>query len=171
MTHETEEPEEQSSGFQWTWVLLSLIVYMIFYFLPLMVVPGGMLAGGVATDVTLYVTGIWGTAGVFIISAILAYFSPGITVWEAVVSAVGVVLLMAIVVSLETNRLIVATIDDALGFGIMLVVVFGMAYMGGWWGEKMQNIRDIIEDYPMEIEGAAEKESDPNTNAGREEEK
>jgi len=148
----TDEYEEIEPGFQWKWVILSLLVYLIFYFLPLMMVPGGIISGGAANELSVYVIGIWGTAGVFIISAIMAYFSPGITVWEAVVSAVGVVVLMVVVLSLETNTLVLASTSDVAGFSIVLLVVFGMAYMGGWWGEKLQNIKDIIEDYPMELE-------------------
>lgn len=148
--------DEPTTGFQWKWVILSLLMYLIFYFLPLMLVPGGIIAGGVANELSMYVIGIWGTAGVFIISAVMAYFSPGITVWEAVVSAVGVVILMVVVLSLETSQLLIATTSDAVGFVIILLVVFGMAYMGGWWGERLQNIREIIEDHPMDLESVEE---------------
>jgi len=160
MTEPEYTPEESgqkpAEGFQWKWVVLSLLVYMIFYFLPLMMVPGGIISGGATNDLTYYVLGIWGTAGVFIISAIMAYFSPGITVWEAVVSALGVVVLAVVIVSLETNKLILSTTSDVVGFSILLLVVFGMSYMGGWWGERLQNIKEIIEDYPMDIEGTEE---------------
>jgi hypothetical protein len=151
MTDE-EELEEHRHGFQWNWVLLSMLVYLIFYFIPLMSVPGGLIGGGVANEISIYIIGIWGIAGVFIISAIMAYFSPGVTVWEAVVSAIGVVLLMVGVLSLETNHLILESTDDMLSFGGALLVIFAMSYMGAWWGERYQNIKDIIDEFPMEIE-------------------
>ena len=146
-------PEQSPPSFQWNWVAVSLVVYLIFYFFPLMLVPGGIIGGGLANEVTLYVVGIWGIAGIFVISAVMAYFSKGITVWEAVVSAFGVVLLMVVSASLELRTVVLKTSDDYIGFGIALVVVFAMSYMGAWWGEKLQNAKELVEQYPLTIEG------------------
>jgi len=162
----TDEHKEIEPGFQWKWVVLSLFIYLIFYFLPLMSVPGGIISGGGTNELSIYIMGIWGTAGVFIIAAVMAYYSPGITVWEVVVSAVGVVVLMVVVLSLETNELVISSTSDIAGFSMVLVVVFAMSYMGGWWGEKLQNIKDIIKDFPMEIEAEEdEQENDEGANA------
>ena len=111
----------------------------------------------------MYVIGIWGVAGIFIISAVSGYYSPSITVWEPVLASVGLVVLMAVAASLHYNRVIVETTEEIAGLAGGIVLVFALSYLGAWWGERLQNLRQIIEEHPIEIEGAEETGEAPGS--------
>lgn len=153
---DAQDGEEPVSAFQWKWVGVSVAMYLVFYFLPLMLIPGGILSGADATSWSVYALGIWGTAGIFILSAIPAYYSRGVTVWEPVVSAVVLVLLVATASVLDYNTLVINASSHVTEFVIMLFVVFALSYVGAWWGERHQMLKELAEhpDVDMVIEEA-----------------
>jgi hypothetical protein len=115
--------------FQWKWVLISLCMYIVLYFLVLGIMPGGFLGTEVATR-------IWAVVGVFLIAALAGYLSKGVTVWEIVIAAVVVVALMYIAAELGLN------VAVPLGSGgkpvLTLVIIFVFSAVGAWLGERIQ---------------------------------
>ncbi len=116
--------------FQWKWVLISLAMYIVLYFLVLGIMPGGFLGTEVASR-------IWAVAGVFLIAALAGYLSKGVTVWEIVIAAVVVVALMYIAVELGL------TVAVPLGTGgkpvLTLLIIFVFSAIGAWLGERIQS--------------------------------
>jgi hypothetical protein len=122
--------DESSSTkkFQWKWVLISLAMYIVLYFLVLGIMPGGFMGTEVATR-------IWAVAGVFLIAALAGYLSKGVTVWEIVIAAVVVVALMYIGAELGLN------VAVPLGSGgkpvLTLLIIFVFSALGAWLGERI----------------------------------
>ncbi len=120
-----------AAKFQWKWLLLSLLMYAVFYFLVLSVMHGGALSGVIATSA-------WAVAGVFVIGGIAGYISKGVTIWEPVAAALIVVALMYGLtesgVGLNTELPIGKPI-------ITLIVIFVFAFAGAWLGERIQKAK------------------------------
>jgi hypothetical protein len=127
--------DESSSKkkFQWKWVLISLVMYIILYFLVLGIMPGGFLGSEVAPR-------IWAVAGVFVVAALAGYLSKGVTVWEIVMAAVVVVALMYVAAELGLYN-----VSVPLGTGgkpvLTLFIIFVFSLIGAWLGERIQRAK------------------------------
>ena len=129
-----------SKKFQWKWVWISLLMYVVFYFLPLTLVPGGVLSGTVVTNASAVFIGVWSFAGMMIISAVAGYISRGVTIKEPAAAAVGLVILCVIAVQIKFNAAMQFTTLSILGLVILLAVVAGLSLAGAWFGEILQKI-------------------------------
>lgn len=120
--------------FQWKWVLISLAMYIVLYFLVLGIMPGGFMGTEVATR-------IWAVAGVFLIAAIAGFLSRGVTVWEIVLAAVAVVVLLYVAAELGLN------VAVPLGTGtkpvLTLLIIFVFSSIGAWLGERIQRSKKV----------------------------
>ena len=126
--------------FQWKWVGISLLMYLVFYFLPLTLVPGGMLSGTVVTKASAMFIGVWSFAGMIVISAVAGYLSKGVTIREPATAAVGLVILSLVAVQMKFNAAIQVTTQGILGLIIALAVVAGLSLAGAWFGEILQKV-------------------------------
>ena len=126
--------------FQWKWVWISLLMYVVFYFFPLTLVPGGMLSGTVVTKASAVFIGVWSFAGMMIISAVAGYFSTGVTIREPAAAAVGLVILSFVAVQIKFNAAMQFTTLSILGLIIALAVVAGLSLAGAWFGEILQKV-------------------------------
>jgi hypothetical protein len=126
--------------FQWKWVWISLLMYVVFYFLPLTLVPGGMLSGTIVTKASAAFIGVWSFAGMIIISGIAGYISKGVTIKEPAVAAVGLVILSLVAVHIRFNAAIQVTTQSIVGLIIALAVVAGLSLAGAWFGEILQKV-------------------------------
>ncbi|MGD0337301.1 MAG: hypothetical protein ABSB78_00785 [Bacteroidota bacterium] len=118
-----------SKKFQWKWVVISLVMYIVLYVLVLLIMQGGVLS----TEITAR---IWAVAGVFLIAAIAGYLSKGVTIWEIVIAAVIVSALLYIMSELGL------TVAVPLGTGskpvLTLLIIFVFSLLGAWLGERIQ---------------------------------
>jgi hypothetical protein len=126
--------------FQWKWVWISLLMYVVFYFFPLTLVPGGMLSGTTVTKASAMFIGVWSFAGMIVISGVAGYISKGVTVREPAVAAVGLVILSLVAVEIKFNAAIRFTTQSVLGLIIALAVVAGLSLAGAWFGEIVQKV-------------------------------
>jgi hypothetical protein len=115
-------------------------MYIVFYFLPLTLVPGGMFSGTVVTKASATFIGVWSFAGMIIISGVAGYVSRGVTIKEPAVAAIGLVILSLIAVQVKFNAAIQVTISGLLGLVIALVVVACLSLVGAWFGEILQKV-------------------------------
>jgi hypothetical protein len=134
------EPPSTQNHFQWKWVGISLLMYIVFYFLPLTLVPGGMFSGTVVTKASATFIGVWSFAGMIIISAAAGYISKGVTIKEPAVAAIGLVVLSLIAVQIKFNAAIQVTVQGLVGLIIALVVVACLSLAGAWFGEILQKV-------------------------------
>ena len=126
--------------FQWKWVWISLLMYIVFYFLPLTLVPGGMFSGTIVTKASATFIGVWSFAGMIIISAIAGYISKGVTIREPAVAAIGLVILSLVAVQIKFNAAMQFTTVSLLGLLIALAIVAGLSLAGAWFGEILQKV-------------------------------
>jgi len=132
------EQSTHTGKFQWKWVWISLLMYLVFYFLPISLVPGGFISGGLATKATRVVVGVWGIAGIFIIAAVAGFLSKGVTIKEPAVAAAGVVVLWILAVAVKEN---VALQEFAGRQLILVLIIVGLLAIGGaWFGERAQKL-------------------------------
>jgi hypothetical protein len=126
--------------FQWKWVGISLLMYIVFYFFPLTLVPGGMLSAGPITKASAVFIGVWSFAGLIIVSAVTGYISKGVTIKEPVVGAVGLVILSFVAVQIKFNTAMHFTAMGILGLAVALAVVAGLSLVGAGFGELLQKV-------------------------------
>ncbi|MCX6143281.1 MAG: hypothetical protein NTZ35_08680 [Ignavibacteriales bacterium] len=126
--------------FQWKWVWISLLMYVVFYFFPLTLVPGGMLSGATVTKASAVFIGVWSFAGMIVISGVAGYISKGVTIKEPAAAAVGLVILSLVAVQIKFNSAIQITTQSILGLVIALAVVAGLSLAGAWFGEILQRV-------------------------------
>jgi hypothetical protein len=136
MTDSSSAPKK----FQWKWVWISLLMYIVFYFFPLTLVPGGMLSGTAVTKASAVFIGVWSFAGMIVISAVAGYISKGVTIKEPTAAAVGLVILSLVAVQIKFNAAIQFTTLSILGLVIALAVVAGLSLAGAWFGEILQKV-------------------------------
>ena len=129
-----------STGFQWKWVWISLLMYVVFYFLPLALVPGGILSGTGVTKASAMFIGLWSFAGLITIAAVAGFISEGVTIKEPAVAAVGVMILWVIAVQVRFNSAIHFTVESSLALFSALVVVGLLSLGGAWFGERVQRV-------------------------------
>jgi hypothetical protein len=130
MADESSSPKK----LKWKWVLISIVMYLILYFLVLLTMEGGKWSGPEAAR-------IWAVAGVFLIAAIAGYVSKGVTIWEIVIAAVAVCALMYAAVELGLN------VAVPLGTGgkpvLTLLIIFIFSALGAWLGERIAKTQRI----------------------------
>jgi hypothetical protein len=134
------DSSSSSKRLQWKWVLISLLLYIVFYFLPLTLVSGGMFSAGPVTKASAVFIGVWSFAGLIIVSAIAGYISKGVTIKEPVIAAVGLVILSFVAVQIKFNAAMHFTAMGVLGLFVALAVVAGLSLAGAGFGELLQKV-------------------------------
>ena len=129
--------------FQWNWVLISLAMYLFLYFLPLSLMPGGILSGTPITGLSSLFIGIWSLGGMFIVSAVAGYMSTGVTIKEPAVAAVILMVTWFFAVQLRFNGAIHSTLQSYFILLVSLAMIGILAVAGAWWGEMMQKAAKI----------------------------
>jgi len=123
------EPSTHSKKLQWKWVLISMVLYAVFYLLPLLVLAN--VAGVLAF--------VWLFAGIIIIAGVVGYLSKEVTIVEPAIAGAGLMVLFLVgsIVfiprQINMQAAIVAT-------GITSVGVFLLSLLGSWLGERAQKL-------------------------------
>ena len=123
--------------FQWVWVVVTLMMYIVLYLLPLYLF-GGAFSSGFPAHAQRMFSGTWVFAGIIITAGLAGFMSRGITIWEPVVGSIGFIVLVILMNELArvlrggTFHLQVR--DDLT----TLVFFFLLALLGSWLGELWQ---------------------------------
>ncbi len=125
--------------FQWKWVWLSLLMYILFYFLPLALIPGGVLTDTSLTSGQGFFVTFWIFAAPVLIAAVAGYLSKGVTIKEPTVAALGLILLWSIAVQIRLNSAFQFSTTNVLQILVGLVVIGILAFIGAWLGERIQS--------------------------------
>jgi hypothetical protein len=122
MTHSAHnEPK-----LQWKWVILSVIAGLIIVGASYFIVAPTFQSGQVQAVVML--------VGFIVTGAIIGYYSPGITINEASVGGVLVMVVMLILLYITK-----AEIHFSASINLLLLILgLGFSWVGGWAGEKLQ---------------------------------
>ena len=131
--------QSQENSFRWKWFGIAIIMYFVFYYLPLSIVmPGGLLNNSVVTNTSIKFHGAWAFAGIFIIATVLGFIAKDIMIKETVVAIICsyIIFLFANHIklnhTLENNLTVIKIIF--IGLGILLC----MGIAGSWLGNQIQ---------------------------------
>jgi hypothetical protein len=124
--------------FHWTWDWISLVMYLFLYFLPLSLMPGGILNIRPITGISALFISIWSLGGMFIVSALAGYMSTGVTIKEPAVAALALMLLWFFAVQGRFNDAIHNTTQSYFILLVALAMIGTLSVAVAWWGEQMQ---------------------------------
>ncbi len=123
------EPSTPSGKLQWKWIGISLVLYAVFYLLPIIV-------SATRAEVFAFV---WMFAGVIIVAAVTGCLSEGVTILEPAIAGAGLMFLFFITMMVLIPRQINIT-GAVIGMVILMVGVFALSLLGAWFGERAQQL-------------------------------
>jgi hypothetical protein len=118
---------------EWKWVGITLLLYLVFYLVPLFMV-GEM----PATNGAVAFAGVWLFAGIVVVAAVAGYLSEGVTIWEPAIA--GVVLYTLCFIADATLPIRIALLQNLAPPAVTLAVVFILSLYGAKWGETAQEL-------------------------------
>jgi hypothetical protein len=129
MPDTTAEP----GSFQWKWVWITLGMFAVLYFLP--IVGASILRGEFGTKII----GGWSFGGILFIAALSGYLSRGVTIWEPAVAGGLLTVLWYGTFHLLAEMKGMPLGLDASRIVLITVAVFGLSLVGAGLGEGIQN--------------------------------
>lgn len=137
------ESSAESNKFQWKWVGITFVSYIVFYLLPISIADGTF-SGSVMTRVGALFIGVWLFGGIIIIAAVAGYLSKGVTLWEPAVAGLGLVVLVFAFIAIQIFLVQVghrfSFFQAIVPLLIMMLIVFLLSLLGAWLGERAQKV-------------------------------
>jgi hypothetical protein len=135
--------------FQWTWVVITLMMYIVLYLFPLYLF-GGAYESGFPGHAQRMFSGTWVFAGIIITAGLAGFMSKGVTIWEPVVGSIGFIIL--VILMNELARILQGgTFHLQVRDNITtLVFFFLLSLLGSWLGELWQ--KGFLKKKPVEPE-------------------
>jgi hypothetical protein len=133
----TVEGDLPTGKFQWLWVVITLMMYIVLYLFPLYLF-GGVFSSGFPAHVQRMFSGMWVFAGIIVTAGLAGFMSKGVTIWEPVVGSVGFVILVILMNELARvlrGGMVHLQVSDDV---TTLVFFFLLALLGSWLGELWQ---------------------------------
>jgi hypothetical protein len=128
----------KAKKFQWKWVGITFVLYLMFYLLP-MFAATALLNNNLAT----IFDGVWLFGGISIVAAVAAYFSKGITIIEPAIAGACMVIVLFIVLFVWSPVARVEIGHITLGMLGVIAIVFVLSVLGAWLGEQLQKLRKL----------------------------
>jgi hypothetical protein len=125
--------EYPAKNFQWKWVWISFLIYVVLHSLPIGLLPGGVFGSSNMSKTSSLLMTVWGIGGMLLVSALIGYFTKGIMVKEQSVGAIVLMILWFIIIppSIERPIRFSNEIKFIISIGIAVTV---LAFIGAWWG-------------------------------------
>lgn len=135
----TVEGSLPTGKFQWLWVVITLVLYIVLYLFPLYLF-GGAFSSGFPAHAQRMFSGTWVFAGIIITAGLAGFMSKGVTIWEPVVGSIGFIILVILM-----NELAHVLAGGTFHFKVRdnvttLVFFFLLSLLGSWLGELWQKI-------------------------------
>ena len=125
--------EGPAKHFQWKWVWISLLIYVVLHSLPIGLLPGGVFSSTNLSKTSSFLMAVWGIGGMLLVSALIGYFTKGGMVKEQSVGAIALMFLWFIVIPPNIERPF--RFSDEIKFIISIgTAVAVLALIGAWWG-------------------------------------
>jgi hypothetical protein len=123
--------------FQWVWVVVTMMMYIVLYLVPLYLF-GGAFSSGFPAHAQRMFSGTWVFAGIIITAGLAGFMSKGVTIWEPVVGSIGFIVL-AVLMSELARVLRGGTFHLQVRDNVTtLVFFFLLSLLGSWLGELWQ---------------------------------
>ncbi len=123
--------------FQWLWVVITLMLYIVLYLFPLYLF-GGAFSSGFPAHAQKMFSGTWVFAGIILTAGLAGFMSKGVTIWEPVVGSIGFIALMILMNQLvhviHGGKFQLQVRDNITTF----VFFFLLSLLGAWMGELWQ---------------------------------
>ncbi len=123
---------------QWKWVWISLGMYVVFYFLPLSLLPGGWLSGRTVTTTSAMVISSWMFAGIVVISGLAGYLSEEVTIREPAIAALLLMILWLAAEQVSLNDAMHLSGATIAMIALVLALMGLLALGGAAIGERIQ---------------------------------
>ncbi len=123
--------------FQWLWVVITLVLYIVLYLFPLYLF-GGAFSSGFPAHAQRMFSGTWVFAGIILTAGLAGFISKGVTIWEPVVGSIGFIALVILMNQLahviHGGKFQLQVRDNVTTF----VFFFLLSLLGSWMGELWQ---------------------------------
>ena len=123
------EPSTHSKKMQWKWIGISMVMYALFYLLPLIVFA----------TVAQVIAFVWLFAGIITVAAVAGFMSKEVTIVEPAIAGAGLMLLFFIAMVVFIPRQI-DILNATIGMAILMAMVFLLSLLGAWLGERAQKL-------------------------------
>ena len=133
----TVEGNLPTGKFQWIWVVITLMMYIVLYLFPLYLFGAAFSAGFPAHAQRMF-SGTWVFAGIIITAGLAGFMSKGVTIWEPVVGSIGFIVLVILMNELARvlrGGMFHLQVRDNI---TTLVFFFLLSLLGSWLGELWQ---------------------------------
>jgi hypothetical protein len=131
------EGDLPTGKFQWLWVVVTLMMYIVLYLFPLYLF-GGVFSSGFPAHAQRMFSGTWVFAGIIITAGLAGFISKGVTIWEPVVGSIGFIILVVLMNELARvlrgGEFHLQVRDNVT----TLVFFFLLSLLGSWLGESWQ---------------------------------
>lgn len=128
-----EAPSGESASFQWKWVWITLGLFVVFYFIPLM---GASILRG---ELGAKIIGGWSFGGILVIAGATGYWSRGVTIWEPAVAGAFLTILWYGAYQIVASTKGTPVPLDLGQILLIMIAVFGLSLVGAGLGEGIQN--------------------------------
>jgi len=126
------ESSTQSKKLQWKWVGISLLMYVLFYLLPIVIL--GKVFG--INNQVLFSNWVFG--GVTIVAAVAGYLSEGVTIWEPAIAGAGLGFLWVIFILLFVRYYSIS--GDIVQLLTAMSILFLLSLLGAWFGDRAKKL-------------------------------
>ncbi len=115
-------------------------MFAVFYFLPLLAVSS------FRVPFSDKIIGGWSFGGIFIIAAVSAMLSKGITIWEPAIGGAIMTIAWYLIFQLLTVTGVHPFRLELSKLIVTMVAIFGLSLLGAGLGEGIQNVREKREE-------------------------
>ncbi len=134
------ESQTPANSFRWKWVAISFLMYVVFYYFPISIVPGGFFSNSIVTNTSIKIIGAWAIAGVFIIAAVSGFIAKDFIMKEIIVAIIFLCILFLGSAQLKNNMPIEHNSAAFVKLFIGIIILSSIAIVGSLCGTQYQKL-------------------------------
>lgn len=125
------------NSFRWKWVAITLLMFVLFYYFPLSVMPGGLLSNSIVTNTSIKLIGAWAFAGIFIIASVLGFIAKDFILKETTVSVLILCVLFLGSAQIKNNSSVEYSLAASVKIFIGIITLSIIAIIGSFCGAQI----------------------------------
>jgi hypothetical protein len=133
---EFKKEKKEEKEIRWNWVGITLAMYLLLYVAPIAAGVWFSLPEEPDGIVAIFL-GVWLFGGMVLVSGLAGYLSEGVTIVEPALAA-AILFIIGMLVERASLKSQPRSLTDILANIGILSVIFVLAVLGAWYGEKIQ---------------------------------